>query len=337
MEIQTETEFIEVKSPIDRFKEQWANQPGKLNFFRQRDFILGNVDLVQYAELAAAKGWTQPLRFSLVGLLLAAFVLSTLSWMVTRDEGTQADQIASVRAELESEIKTEQGAIDAAQFDMARVERSRRNDGFTVASSKNLNREEALAQLRILIEEARKLQQEYQYHAEIKIQNLRAAGDAVALAASGTPVMVSLALLFAAPLFRKLMQRSYARSRPVQQADSYYLYYVVSHGIWMNCALVVLLNLFLSRSAYGLSGFFEAIGPVGRILLWLALYALLAYWFFPVSKDLHKAMRLPRPGEYLGPENKVLLHMHNSFWTVFTGFEAALAVLAYTVYLLERS
>jgi len=337
MEIQTETEFIEVQSPIDRYKGQWEQQAGVTSFFRQRNFMLEHPDLVQYAELAHTKGWASPLRFGIQGLLLAAFFISALSWLITSGEGTYSDRIAAVRAEMESEIKTEQGVIDAAEFNKSRIEKSRKKDTFSVAGSTALSKEEALAQLNVIMEEARKLQQEYQYRADIKVQNLRAAGDGFDLAASGTPVMLTLALLFAAPVFRILLQKSYPRCRLAGQADNYYLYYVVSWGMWLNLALAVLLNIYFSRSGYGLAGLFEGIGPIGRILFWLALYGLLLYWFFQVSKDLHKAMQLPRPKDFTDFENKVLLHMHTSFWMVFVVFEGVLALLAWGVYLLAKA
>src|SRR5437588_9854839 len=70
METPTESEFIEVKSPIDRFKEQWEAQPGSLNFFRQVNVINKNPQSLQYAGLSSLKGWTQPLVFAVLGLLL---------------------------------------------------------------------------------------------------------------------------------------------------------------------------------------------------------------------------------------------------------------------------
>ena len=337
MEIPAQAEFIEVQSPIDRCKGQWAQQGGATSFFKQRNFLLESPDLVQYAEFAHTRGWAHPLRFGVQGLLLAALFLSALSWLITSGEGIYAERIAAVRADMESEIKTAQGMIDAAEFNKARIEKSRKNETFSVAGSTALTKEEALAQLNALIEDARKLQQEYQYNADIKVQNLRAAGDGFDLAASGTPVMFALALLFAAPLFGHFMQKSYPRCRLVGQADSYYVYYVVARGVWLNCALVVLLNLFLSRGGYGLAGFFDGIGPIGRILFWLSLYALLLYWLFGVTKDLYKAMDIARPADFTGPENKILLHLHNSFWLVFVVFESALGLLAWGVYLTAKA
>jgi hypothetical protein len=100
---------------------------------------------------------------------------------------------------------------------------------------------------------------------------------------------------------------------------------------------VVILNLALSRSAYGLAGIFEAVGPIGQGIFWLAVYALLLYWFLIVAKDLYKTMQLPSPASYGTPENKLLLYMHNSFWLVFAAFETALLLLVSAVYWIEKS
>jgi len=337
MEPQTQAEFIEVKSPIDRFKEEWARETGGVALLRQRKFVLRSPDLVQYAELARPQGWKQPLPFALLTLLLGAFVLSGLSWLITRDEGKTADEIEQVRAELDSQLKTQQDTIDAYQFGMERIEKSRKSSGFTVASSTNLTKDEARQQLNTLMDEARKLQEDDKLQAEIKIQNLRARGDGLALAASGTPLIFSLALVFAAPIFRMNMQRQYGRYKLAGQSDSYYLYYVASRGLWLNLAVVVLLNLFLSGGAYGLTGLIEGVGPIGKSLFWLFLYALTLYWFFNVSKDLHKALQLPQLRDYAGLENKVLRNIHNSLWLTFIPFEAALCLLAYGVYVLEKA
>ena len=337
MELQIQPDFIEVKSPIDRFREQWTQQPGAISLLRQRNVILQHPELVQYAEFGGIKGWMQPLLFGLLGIVLMAFVISAGSWWLSHDRGKQADDIVAVQADVQSEARTNQGVIDAAQFELARIKNSRKADGFTVGSSKNLTRAEAIAQLDSLIEETRKSQESYQHRAEIKIQNLRAKQDGLALAASGTPVILSLALLFVAPLFRQQMQKQYARFTLTHRADNFYLYSIVSHGLLLNCLLMLLLNLFLGRSAYGLGGIFETVGPLGQGIVWLALYALVLYWFFIVAKALHKTMQIPRPLTWYGLENKTLLYIHNSFWTVFAPLEAGLLLLAYAVYFLEKA
>jgi hypothetical protein len=336
MEIQAQAEFIEVKSPIDRFRDEWAKLPGKA-FLRQRKLLLQGPELVQYAELARVRGWKPPLAFALQGLLLAAFLLSFFSWVITRDEGHYADEIVKVQAELESQLKTEEAVINSSQFEIKNIQGSRKTSGFAVASSTNLTKDEALLQLNALMEETNRREDEYKFKAAVKKQNLRAAGDGFGLAASGTGMVFSLALIFAAPLFGRMMQKQYGRHKLAAQADSYYLYYVTSAGLWLNLVFVIVLNVFLSNSAYGLGSIVEAVGSLGRTLFWLALYALMLYWFFTVSKALHKAMQLPRLKDYASPGNKVLICMHNSFWMAFVVFEAALCLLAYGVYVMERS
>jgi hypothetical protein len=337
MELELQPELIEVKSPIDRFKEQLAQQPGVAGFLRQRNLVLQHPELVQYADLARAKGWTQPLGFALQGLVLSAFLLSGLNWWISHDHRQQAGEIAAVRAELESSDKTQQAVVAAAEFESTRIKHSRYSAGFTVASSHNLTKDDALAQLDSLIEETRKSQDEAHRKAEIKIQNLRASQDGLALAASGTPLIFCLAILFAAQLFRRQTQQQYAASKLARRADNFYLLSITSRGLWLNAGIIVILNLALSASAYGLGGAFEAIGPIGRGIFWLGIYALLLYWFLLVSKDLYKTMQLPIMGSYLSPDNRLLLYMHNSFWLVFAAFELPFLLLASAVYWLEKA
>ena len=115
-----EEQFIEVKSPIDRLREQWMSQSGA-SFLRQIKLVQQYPELIQYAELARLQGWTQPLMFALQALLLIAVLLSGLNWLITRDNGKQADEIAAVRADLETEMKRLQGVIDASKFEISRI------------------------------------------------------------------------------------------------------------------------------------------------------------------------------------------------------------------------
>jgi hypothetical protein len=143
-------------------------------------------------------------------------------------------------------------------------------------------------------------------------------------------------LIFAAQLFRRFVYRDYGGYKLAAKADDHYLYYAVSRGLWISCAFVVLLNIVLSGGSYGLSGLFEAVGLIGAVLFWSGMYALLIYFFYGVSRDLYKSMQLPRPATYAGFENKLLVHMHNSFWLVFVVLEAGLLLLCYGVYFLEH-
>jgi hypothetical protein len=337
METPIESEFIEVRSPIDRFKEQWEKQPGPLNFLRQVNVINQSPRSVQYAGLSALKGWAQPLVFALEGLLLAALLLSLTNWLITKDRGKQADQIAGLQHDLEAEMKRQQGVLDATQEAIDRINRPSRKTSFTVAGSPvPLSREEALQQLNALMEETKKLEQKYKNRTEARQYQLHAAGDALALANSGTPLVFSLALLFTAQVVRRGIQNDYGKFKLARQADSFYLYFAVSRGLWINCGLVVAMHLWLSAASYGLGGSSQSIGPILSILFWLAFYGVFLYYFSVISKDLYKAMQIPGPSNYYGLENKILVRLHNSFWLVFLVFEAGLLGLSYGSYMLER-
>ena len=331
-----EEEFIEVKSPIDRLKERWTAQSSSISFLRQLNLIQQNPELVQYAELARIKGWSQSLMFALQGLLLAAVLLSSVNWLLTKDRGKQTDEIAAVKADLETEMKRQQGVIDAAQWEISRIKKSAKSTGFTVGSSGPLTKEDALLQLDALIEKTGKSQQEYTNRAAAKEKELHALSDALALAACGTPVVFSLALIFAAQVFRRGLYKDYSQLKLTRQADSFYLYSSVSRGLWINCVFIFLLNVVLSGSAYGLGHLFEFAGLAGATIFWLAMYALLLYFFYSVSQHLYKMMQVPAPRNTMSLENRILLRMHNSFWLVFLAFEAGLLALSYVSYLVAR-
>lgn len=336
METPIESEFIEVKSPIDRFKEQWEKQPGAINFLRQVSLINQSPQSVQYAGLTTLKGWAEPLVFGLLGLLLFSFILSLTNWLITKDKGKQADQITLLQHEMEAEMKRQEGVIEAIQQDIARINKATKKKEFVVAGSPiPVNREDAIQRYNALIDETKKLEQEYKNHNEARQHELHAQGDAWTLAYSGTPLVFSLALIFTAQVVRRGIQKDYGRFKLARQADSFYLYFAVSRGIWINCALLVVMHLWLSADAYGLGGSSQSIGPIFSILLFLAIFGAVSYYFFMVSKDLYKAMQIPLPSNYYGLENKVLVCLHG-FWLVFAVFEATLIGLAWGVYLLGR-
>ena len=216
---------------------------------------------------------------------------------------------------------------------MGRIEKSRRVSGFTVASSTNLNRAEAERRLTALIEEAHKLQADEKLRAETKIQDLRAVQDRSALVASGTSVIFPLSLIFAAPIFRKRIQKRFGSSKLGNQADAYYHYFVAGRGLWINCIVVAVLNFFGATNSYGLNG----IGRIGNLLYFLVLYTLFLYWIVASSKDLYAAMQLPKPSGYMRFDNKILFDIHNSFMRTFVVLEGIVGVLAYSVYFLEKA
>lgn len=336
MESPIESEFIEVKSPIDRFKEQWEKQPGALPFLRQVSVINQNPQSLQYAGMATLKGWTEPLMFAFQGLILVSLLLSMMNWLITRDRGKQAEGIAVLQRDLDAEMRRQEGVVQATQVDIERIRRSYKKKEFVVAGSPvPLGKDEALQRHYALIDETRKLEQKYQERNEAKQHELHAQGDALALAYSGTPLVFSLALVFAAWLVGRGIQKEYGKFKLARHADNFYLYFLVSRGILINCGLVAVLHLWLSADAYGMGSDSPSTGPLLSILLLLAVFGVIGYYFYIVSKDLYKAMQIPAPASYYGPGNKILVHLH-SFWTVFVVFEAGLIGLSWGCYLLER-
>src|SRR5437016_3409274 len=204
MQTPIESEFIEVKSPIDRFKEQWEKQPGAINFLRQVSVLNQSPQSVQYAGLTSLKGWAEPLVFGLQGLVLVSLLLSLTNWLITKDRGKQADQIAALQRDMQAEMKRQEGVIEATQQDIERINKSIKKKEFMVAGSPApLSREEALQRHHALIDETKKLEREYRNRSEAKQHELHTQGDAWALGYSGTPLVFSLALIFTAQLVRR--------------------------------------------------------------------------------------------------------------------------------------
>src|ERR1051325_10945087 len=91
-----EPEFIEIRSPIDRLREIWSQQPGPYNFVRQRNVVLQYPELLQYAEHAHISGWAQPLFFAFQGVVLASFLLFAANLWFTHGRGAEIEAIANL-------------------------------------------------------------------------------------------------------------------------------------------------------------------------------------------------------------------------------------------------
>jgi hypothetical protein len=295
-----------------------------------------NPQSVQYASLAAIKGWAEPLVFGMQGLVLVALLLSLANWLITKDRGKQADQIAVLQREMEAEMRRQEGVIMATQQDIDRINKSTKKKEFTVAGSPApLNREEAIQRDKELIDATKNLEEQYKKRNQARQHELHAQGDAWTLAYSGTPLVFSLALIFTAQVFRQWIQKDLGKFKLARQADDFYLYFVVSRGVWINCGLVIVLHLWLSSDAYGLGGSSQSIGPIFSILLLVAIFSVMVYYFFLVSKDLVKAVQVPPASSY-GLQNKIMVRLQTSFWPVFAVFEAGLIGLAWGAYLVGR-
>src|SRR5258708_12047338 len=100
--VEGQQEEVVVRTPVERFRDQWAALGGP-SFLRQCSFIQRNADLLPYGEPARIKGWTPPLAFALLGLVLGAGVLSGLNWLITRDKGKQSDEIIPLTPHVHAE------------------------------------------------------------------------------------------------------------------------------------------------------------------------------------------------------------------------------------------
>jgi hypothetical protein len=333
-----EEEVVAVTNPVERFRMQWAGQSAPLNFLRQYGFIQRNPDLLPYAEPARIKGWAQPLIFALQGLVLTAFLLSAINWLITRDRGRQAEEIAALRADVAAESNRLKGLIEAAQAGLERLNRSRRTEGLIVGNSgPTLSLDEAVLQTKSLIEATQKEEAQYKYKKALEEKTLHASGDAWALFNSATPAMLVLALVFSAQFIRRGIQGDYGKVRLARQSDDFYLYYAVASGLWLVLALVVVLHVLLSAPAYNLGALLQGGGFLIDMLLWLAAFGLLMYNFFLISIQLYKIMVIPAPAPQDILENRIFLHINTGFWMVFAVLEGGLGVLCYGVYLLQKS
>src|SRR6185437_10941369 len=81
---------------------------------------------------------------------------------------------------------------------------------------------------------------------------------------------------------------------------------------WPNLVLLIFLHVALSRSAYGLSGVFESVGPLFWVVFFIGFYFLLLRYFVVVARDMYSAMQIRRPANEWGLENRMLLRIHNS-------------------------
>ena len=95
------------------------------------------------------------------------------NWLITKDRGKQADQIALLQRDMETEMKRQEGVIQATQQDIERISKSTKKKEFTVAGSPVLlSREEAVQRHNALIDETKKLEQEFKNRNEARQHEL---------------------------------------------------------------------------------------------------------------------------------------------------------------------
>ncbi|HEX4606058.1 MAG TPA: hypothetical protein VH724_18805, partial [Candidatus Angelobacter sp.] len=282
-------------TPQDQLRTQWRQQPGPIPFVRQKNVIDQNAELVPFAAAAGLPGWITPGLFALQGLVLIAAILSALNWQMTRHSGRLEDEIATLQANVQTEVKRQEEIIAATQAEIKRISTSAK-DSFKVRfSAAPLGRAEALALLNDSLQATQKSEDQYKQKMAAEEHELRARQSALAVANSGSPLIFSLALLMAAGLFSQGAQKDFSRNRHARRLADFYLYFATTEGVWPNLVLLAFLHVALSGNAYGLSGLFLSVGPLFWVVFWLGFYFLLLRYFVMVARELYRAMQVRLP------------------------------------------
>jgi hypothetical protein len=333
---QDEAVVVEAQlTPQEQLRLQWQQQPGATRFLRQKNVIDQNAELLPFAAVAGLPGWISPGLFALQGLVLIAFIAACMHWQATRHSGKLEDEITTLQANQQTEIRRQEEIIAATQAEIRRISNSASSSFQLHISRSPLTREQALAALNSSLQESRNSEEQYKQKITAKEHELRARQSALAIANSGSPLIFSLALFLAAGLFSKGVQKEFPRNRHARNLADYYLYFATAEGLWPNLVLVAFMFVALSGSDYGLGGLFSSVGPLFWVVFWIGFYLLLVRFFVMVARDLYKAMQARPPANEWGFDNRILFGIHNSFFTVFAGLEAVFLALCYGLYFVQ--
>lgn len=318
-------------SPVDQLRSQWNQQPG-VSLIRQKNVIDSNPTILPYAGAAGLSGWSWPYAFAFQGLILVAVFASFFNWYLTHDAGPIHEEIVNNQANTEVEARRDQGIIDATEAEIRRITKSPKETFKLHMSDTVLTREQALQQLNASLDDSRKSTELYRQRMKEKEAEMRATQNAVAIANSGTPLFFTIALVLAAGGVRRGAQKDYPRGKHVRNAADLYLYFATSEGIFFNLIFLAFLHFGLSGTSYGMGDFFQHVGPLVWVFYWIAFYALLLFYFVTVSRKMYQSISLRAPASEWGPENRILMRIHNNFLVTFVLFEGTFLAACYLLY-----
>jgi hypothetical protein len=317
-------------SPLEQLRALWQRQAGFIPFVKQKRVIADSPELLPYASSSTLKGWASPRAFAIQGLVVAAAIVALLNWYNTRDTGKLQEEILGLRADVQTETERQQGIMDAAQAERKRILTSPKSIVW-----KTVPREQALRETESAIEDSQKSLEEFKQRKLEQEIELQSRQRAEAILNSGTPLIFTLALVFAAGLVAGGARRDYPKAN-VRAAGDYYLYFAATSGLWLNLVFLLLINVALSGEAYGMTSFFQTVGPLFWILLWIGFYVLLVWYFAGVARSMYKVMQIRPPASEWDLGNKLLVRIHNSFLIMFVTLEALFMSGAYLVYVMSR-
>jgi hypothetical protein len=316
-------------SPAEQFRQQWNQQPGPIPFWKQKNVIDQNAELVVYAGTFPLSGWANPRAFALQGLVLVAMVVCSLNWYFTAHSGPLQDQIDAHRAQTQKEVKRESEIMEATQAEIHRISSSAKNVFNLHMSSTPLTRQQALQELETSLEDSRKTLDQYKQRAALKEQDLKASQAVATIAYSGTPLMFSLALMMAAGMVLGGVQKDYPKNRQARRAGDFYLYFATAQGLWPNLVFLAFLHFALSGASYGLDNLFQSVGPIFWIVFWAGFGFLVQRYFVMVARDMHRVMQMRLPVNEWALDNKILLRITSSVLVMFFCLEASFISICY--------
>lgn len=318
-------------SPADQLRAQWNQQPGNA-LIRQKHVIDQNPTLLPYVGAAHLSGWSWPYAFAVKGLVLVALFVSLFNWYLTHSAGPIHEEVVAIQANTQFEVQRQQGIMDATEAEIRRITRSPKETFNLHMADTVLTREQALQQLNASLEDSRKSVEQFKQRMKDKESEVRATQNAVAIANSGTPLLFTIALVLAAGGVRRGVQRDYPRGKHVRNAADLYLYFATSQGIVFNLIFLAFLHFGLSGTSYGMGDFFQSVGPLVWVFFWIAFYALLLFYFVTVSRSMYQSISLRAPSSDWGPENRILMRIHNNFMLTFVFFEGTFLAACYLLY-----
>lgn len=318
-------------SPVDQLRSQWNQQPG-MPLIKQKNVIDQHPSLLPYVGAAHLSGWSWPYAFAMQGLLLSALFASLFNWYFTHDSGPLHEEIVTNQANTQVELRRDQGIIDATEAEIHRITKSPKETFKLHMADTVLTREQALQELNASLEDSRKSAEQYKVRMKEKEAEMRATQNALAVANSGTPLFFTIALILAAGGVRRGVQKDYPRGKHVRNAGDLYLYFASSEGIFYNLIFLVFLHLGLSGTSYGMGDMFQRVGPLVWVFFWIAFYALLLLYFVTVSRQMYESIPLRLPGSKWGPDNRILMRIHNNFLVTFILFEGTFLAACYLLY-----